>query len=701
MAWCRTDPKGFRHVTFSVAETYVIGTASNASHARALGNKVRITDKPDRSRRGLCIVQNEGQLGNAPEPEAHETPTHAARYAFEPPEPASKIEFKRVRRASEGSIPSDGHRRIRPTRSKLRTAGGLVVVVVVLLVGAAWTGVQGWQAKGHLQVAAGLFVQLRQQISRADVIGARGTLATLQVETKAARESTDGIGWSMTSRLPFVGDDLRAVRTVSAVLDDLATDGLPALLDVASALDPATLSPRNGRIDLTAMTTAAPRIAAGLAVIRRARQSVAGIRTEGLVVRLGVAVTQLSDGLGEADRLVGTADRAARLLPGMLGAKGPRTYLLLFQNNAEVRATGGMPGAYLVIKADRGAIKMIDQGTAAGDLKEFDKPVRPLSNDLIGLYTDRPALFPADVNLTPDFPTAAALVRAMYQERTGVAVDGVMATDPVALSYLLRVTGSVKLPEGEPLTSENAVRVLLSEAYAKYPNPVDQDAYFAGAARASFEALVNSQGNSAGLVEEVARSAGERRLLVWSADQREEAGIAGTVLEGRLPDNDGMRPTVGVFLNDGGGAKLSYYLHQSAALTVGDCEINGSRELHLKFTIGSSAPGSGLPAYVTGLALSGDPHTSRTNVMVFSPIGGGVVSVALDGKALQFGTGLERERGVGVFTVDLPPGVTRTYDIAIQTGVLPQEGAAISPRLWTTPSVQPWTTSVAAGPRCA
>lgn len=635
-------------------------------------------------------------MQNAPEPEPHEAPTGADRYAFEPPEAPSKIEFRRVRRASEGKMPSSGRRR--PRRWMLCTAAGLVLM---LLAGIAWTGVQGVQAKNHLQTAAGLFVQLQQQISKANVTAAKGTLAALQAETKAAREATDGIGWSATSHLPFVGDDLRAVRTVSVVLDDLASDGLPALLDVASGLDPATLSPKGGRIDLTALNTAAPRIAAGLAVIRRARQGVAGIRTDGLVAQLGAAVTQLSDGLAKAERLVGTADRAARLLPGMLGANGPRTYLLLFQNNAEVRATGGMPGAYIVVKADNGAIKITDQGTASGDLEIFDKPVQPLGTEMEALYTDRPAIFPADVNLTPDFPTAAALARTMYRKRSGVAVDAVMATDPVALSYLLRVTGAVKMPEGEPLTAENAVRVLLSEAYAKYPNPTDQDAYFAGAARAVFEALISGQGNPESMLGQLARAAGERRLLVWSADEKDEAGIAGTVLEGRLPEDDGMRPTVGVFLNDGSGAKLSYYLNQSAALSVGNCEIDGTRELHLKLTIGSTAPGAGLPAYVTGMGLSGDPYTSRTNVMVFSPTGGGVVSVTLNGKEVEFGTGLERERGVGVLTVDLPPGVKRTYDIALQTGILPQKGAAISPRLWTTPGVRPWATSVSAGPRCA
>jgi hypothetical protein len=643
----------------------------------------------------LGIVQNEEE----PPDEPAGPPAGPDRYAFEPPPMATDIEFRRVRRAAAGSTaPSRTGRGRHPVR--LWVFLGVAGAVLMMLSGLAWTGTKGLQAKGHLEAAAGLLLQLQQQLSRPDVTAAEGTLAALQAETTAARAATDGIGWSTSRHLPFVGDDLQAVRTLAVVLDDLASDGLPALLDVASGLDPRSLSPEHGRIDLTAVQAAAPRIATGLAVIRRARTTIADLRTQGLTPQLAAAVTRLSAALAKAERLVTTANRAALLLPGMLGANGPRTYLLLFQNNAEVRATGGMPGAYIVVRADHGAVTIVDQGTAAGDLRHFDPPVEPLSTAMEALYTDRPAVFPADVNLTPDFPTAAGLVRAMYRKRSGVSVDGVMATDPVALSYLLRVTGPVRMPKGKPLTADNAVRVLLSEAYAKYPDPAEQDRYFAGAARAVFEALLDGQGSPESMLRQLALAAGQRRLLLWSADKTEEAALSGTVLAGRLPTVDGMRPTVGVFLNDGTGAKLSYYLTQSAALSAGGCEPDGTRTLRLRLTIGSTAPARGLPAYVTGFALAGRKYTSRTNVMVFSPSGGGVVDVRVAGKEIDFGTGLERDRGVGVITVDLPPGSKRTYDITVQTGILPQPGGAISPRLWTTPGVHPWRTSVSTGLTC-
>ena len=619
------------------------------------------------------------------------------RYSFTPPDTTPQITFKKTRRAMN-STGQPARKNRSPHRRKwiAATAAGLVVA---LGASAAVVGNQGVQAKGHLQTAAGLFVQLQRQVSGGEVSAAQGTLTALQKETAAAVDETGGVGWSAAGAMPVVGDDARAVRTVAQVLDDLADNGLPALLDVADGLDPQALAPKGGRIDLSPLTSAAPRIAAGLTVIRNARTRIDRLPSQGLTEQVGSAVTQLSAGLDKAEHLVATADRAAQLLPRMLGGNGPRTYLVLFQNSAEIRATGGMPGAYIVVQADAGQVRITDQGTAASDLMTFDPPVRTLDAGLQALYTERPAVFPADVNLTPDFPTAASLMREMYRKRTGTTVDGVLATDPVALSYLLKVTGPVDMPRGEALTADNAVRLLLSEAYAKYPDPKDQDAYFASAARATFEALIQGRGDPKGMVAAMAKAAGERRLLLWSSDEAEEKVLTGTVLQGRLPEDAPHTPTVGVFLNEANGSKLSYYLTHAAELTAGPCDTDGSRELHLKLTVGSTAPTAKLPDYVTGLALSGDKYTARTLVMIFSPTGGGVVGATLNGKEVEFGTGLERGRGVAVLTVDLPPGTSQTYDVTIQPGNQSKDGA-VRPQLWTTPGVRPWQTSVQPGSRC-
>jgi hypothetical protein len=576
-----------------------------------------------------------------------------------------------------------------------------VIALVVVCLGSggtAWVGARAVSARDHLLRAATLMRELRAQLE--DVDSAERTLNELQRATHAARSETQGPGWWLGAHTPFAGDDLAAVSTVAAALDDLAHDGLPPLVETAGMVNAGAIAPKGGRIDIGPIQRAAPHLAVAHAAVARARDRIAGISTGGLVAPLRSAVTDLLGDLQRTAKTIGIAARSTALLPPMLGVGGPRTYLVLFQNSAEVRATGGMPGAYVVFRADRGKIDIADQGTAAADLKMFDAPVLKLAASDRALYSDRLGKFPADVNLTPDFPTAGALAREMYRKRTGRTVDGVLATDPVALSYALRAIGPVPVAGGPDLTAANAVRVLLSEVYARDVSSADQDRYFGAAARAVFHAVVHRRLPATKLMVQLARAAGERRLLVWSAHPAENALLAGTVLTGVLPAEDGTRPTVGIFLNDGSGAKLGYYLTQAAELrVVPRCRPDRRREMTLRVTLGSVAPASGLPPYVLGLGLSGDPYTVRTVVSIYSPTGGALGATALDGRPVPFGSGRSRHRAVGIVAVDLKPGTRRTLEVGLVTGKLPAAGT-VAPHLWTTPAVTAWKQSVGSAHRC-
>jgi hypothetical protein len=242
--------------------------------------------------------------------------------------------------------------------------------------------------------------------------------------------------------------------------------------------------------------------------------------------------------------------------------------------------------------------------------------------------------------------------------------------------------------------------MLLSDVYAKLSTKA-QDQFFSVAARAVFDVLTQQPRNMAGLVDQLARAVGERRILVWSADPREQQHLAGTMLGGSLPITDRTNPTVGVFLNDGTGAKLGYYLTHAADLTTTACRSDGSMELKLRVTLGSTAPSSGLSKDVTGLALAGAPYTIRTNVSIFSPTGGNVVDVLLDGQLPPLISGTERRRAVDIVTVDLKPGQKRTIEVVLLTGIPPAgAGPTHHPRLWTTPGVVPWELNVHSADFC-
>ena len=78
----------------------------------------------------------------------------------------------------------------------------------------------------------------------------------------------------------------------------------------------------------------------------------------------------------------------------MLGANGPRTYFLAFQNNAEVRATGGLVGAFGVAVADKGRITVTRTG-ADSQFTQYTKPVINLGPEYDAIYGPSAARRPA------------------------------------------------------------------------------------------------------------------------------------------------------------------------------------------------------------------------------------------------------------------------------------------------------------------
>ncbi len=580
-----------------------------------------------------------------------------------------------------------GVRRRRRARVRRVLLTGLVVASLLLTVG-GWVGFRGWQARAHLLNAAGLAKELSTEVVGGDADRAQRTLAALQQQADAARNATGDPGWWLGQRTPYAGDDLSAVRQIAVAVDDMARIAFPTLLRI----DLASLVPKQGRLDLGRLRAVSAEVSTADRTVRKTIDRLAAVPTEDLVGQVREALLGLRVELGRLGDLMAAADQGARLLPSLLGADGRRSYLLVSQNPAELRATGGMFGAYAVIRAEGGRIRMTGQATAAS-MRYFDPPLR-VDPEMRGLWSDLPGTFPADVNLSPDFPGAAALYREMFRRRTGTTVDGVLAVDPVVLSYLLDVIGPVAVPGRPPLAANTVVRTLLSDAYRDLDVRA-QDAYYAQAASAVFDSLFTKSVNPRELLTVFGRSIAERRILFWSVHSAEQRVLGDSRLAGKLPEKDTV-PTVGVFLNDGSGAKLGYYLRFSAALTVGECQPDGRRELRLRVTVHSTAPQSGLSRSVTGLALSGDPYTARTFVSVYSPTGGAVLGGRLDGRDTAMGSGTNRRRQVTVANVEVKPGLTRTLDLTLLTG----RTSAGTAELVVTPTVTPWTTQVVSAPTC-
>ena len=144
----------------------------------------------------------------------------------------------------------------------------------------------------------------------------------------------------------------------------------------------------------------------------------------------------------------------------LLGANGIRTYLFLFQNNQEMRATGGFIGSYGIVKINNGRIEKImvdDIFNPDGQL--IDRVVPPLPIQKVSADWSL-----HDSNWFVDFPLSAKKAMDFYERTGGPTVDGVVAITPVMMEKLLTLTGPIDLPQHDTvLTAENFVEVLQSE----------------------------------------------------------------------------------------------------------------------------------------------------------------------------------------------------------------------------------------------
>ncbi|MFZ2153801.1 MAG: DUF4012 domain-containing protein [Candidatus Moraniibacteriota bacterium] len=161
----------------------------------------------------------------------------------------------------------------------------------------------------------------------------------------------------------------------------------------------------------------------------------------------------------------------SHLFADFLGANGPRKYLFLFQNNQEMRATGGFIGSYGVLDIDgEGNVRnfFID-GIFNPDGQLLDKIVPPKPVQKVSI-----AWSLHDSNWFPDFPTSAKKAMLFYERTGGPTVDGVITLTPNVLEKLLDISGPIEMKKYDlVLTKDNFIQNIqyeVEEGYDKSKN---------------------------------------------------------------------------------------------------------------------------------------------------------------------------------------------------------------------------------------
>lgn len=577
-------------------------------------------------------------------------------------------------------------------RISIWSAGCLLLV----LLAASWLALKVSSVRSDLNEASGLVTQLKEQISVSEIDKASVTVTQMRDLTGRAKKTTEDPVWTLATGLPGIGPNLAAVSEVARSADDVVGLGLAPLTEVFESLDWEQLLPNSEGADLRPLKSAAPSVSSAAYAVASSAERLNGIDVENLVPQVANPLVNARDQLKAASAALNTAADVSRLAPDMLGAEGSRNYLLMVQNNAEVRASGGIPGALAVLNLNNGALTLSGQSSAE-DIGIMT-PVLSTDAQQQEIYSSRMGKFMQDVNLTPDFPTAASTAQAMWERKTGQKVDGVISIDPVTLSYILNATGPVKITSPElarlaagdlptELNGENVVRTLLSDVYRYIEDTDLQDAYFAGVAQEVFTALSSGKADAKQLIEGISRGVSEGRVLLWSGLPEEQSVIAKYPLSGSV-DGPSISPAqFGLYLNDGTGAKMDYYVRRTVQL-VKECPRDGYEEATIRITNTNTAPldaSTTLPSYVTGNGHFGVPPGSvQTNLVAYGPSQSNVETAKVDGQQTAFAPHIHGSRPVGVLALRLAPGETKTVEFKFGKIVQHTE-----PNVFVTPTVQP------------
>lgn len=552
---------------------------------------------------------------------------------------------------------------------------GLVLVVLYLLL----LAVEGGLAARAAVRARADQADVVRALSNSDLPAAQRSVQRLAGETSRARTLLAGPQWVLPEALPVVGDDVRAVRVSVRALDDVVRRAaLPVVQAAGSLRGP------GGRLDIAALPRIEPVLSRAADEAAAAERTVGAIRPAGLIAQLRAPVVQAQQGVARLALLTGRARDGLRLADALLGVRGPSSTLLGVQNPAEVRAAGGIVGAWATLRGQGGRLSITSTGVndtlfahfAAADLVP-PEVLATYGQDIRNV---------ANVTMTPNFPLAARLLLSSYQgyaRATPTAAQlptgtNVVTLTPQGLGLLIGATRPVQIPAQKlTVTAGNAADVFENTIYTLVPDDGVRIGVVQQVLREVFGSLQAPATDPLTLAKALGVAVASGDLRVWSPDPQVQAAADRLGAAGTLAPPDGSATRVTLVSAD--AAKLDFYVHEQVVLD------RAARTLTV--SLQNRAPAVVAPYVAVHNAEPGEPATGHDLVVqVHLPPGVGVDTVELDGHRVGFATGTESGWRVLRAGVRVRRGDTAQLRVRL-TGAAPKLRQVFTQPLCNLPSV--------------
>lgn len=338
--------------------------------------------------------------------------------------------------------------------------------------------------------------------------------------------------------------------------------------------------------------------------------------TAGFPSQIKERVNDLKFRLSFYQSLVEQAKTASILMPEITGiGRGKKSYLVLLQNNLELRPGGGFIGSYGKLDFENGILKDIkvdDIYNLDGALKEIIAPPGELRSDL---GVER--LFLRDSNYEPDFPTSARQASFFYKKESGKTVHGVIALDLKASGNLLDAVGGLDLPEyGEEVSGVNLFEKAISHAETNFfPGSQAKKNYLTSLQTQLFNKIFYlSKQNWPAIIQALGRSLNEKHVLVYLEDPSLFSYLASSNWSGVFPrgseKRDGeTKDFLAVIESNMGANKVNYYIQRKLTLSS-TFSKEGKISHKLKISYKNTSPSDVFPGGIY-----------KNRIKIYTPLG--------------------------------------------------------------------------------
>ncbi|MEK7550530.1 MAG: DUF4012 domain-containing protein [Patescibacteria group bacterium] len=300
-------------------------------------------------------------------------------------------------------------------------------------------------------------------------------------------------------------------------------------------------------------------------------------------------------------------------LADILGKNERVSYLILFQNNMELRPTGGFIGSFGILTLEGGRmtdLTVSDVYSADGQLKGHIEPP-----EAIRKYLGEANWWLRDSNWDPDFPTSARRAEWFIDKEIDRQVGGVITFDLYPIKDLLGVTGPIYLADYEmDITSDNLYEKTQSEVHEDFFPGTHKKASFLTALSRNLvaEVLQLPPGKKLEVLKVIYQGLEERHIQAYLHDQKVQDSISVLNWSGEVQTptcgENCYADLIGIVEANVGVNKANYFITRNQEIEVTMLPDKVIRKLKLTL-VNSANPGLGLvgkyKAYIRILVTEG------------------------------------------------------------------------------------------------